>query len=234
MFMAPPFLAYYAVDTNNHSLLDLTVTQCGLYRQVLHANTTASYKGLWEHIIGPQSQDTGLWATGNGWAAYGMARVLATVLKAPATISPPSFQASSFSSLTTLIKEILDGAIGAPRDGGLLRNYLNDTTGDGHGYGETSGSTLLAAAAYRVAVIAPQVFDEKYLAFADGILEILATNDAAGNPHVTADGIVTPAIDPLNWGSTVPYTAGSPEGENFVLLMYAAWRDCIDAGICQL
>lgn len=35
--------------------------------------------GLWQHIIGPEAQTRGLWATGNGWAALGMVRVLATL-----------------------------------------------------------------------------------------------------------------------------------------------------------
>ncbi|KAG6807384.1 hypothetical protein H0H93_001641, partial [Arthromyces matolae] len=69
MYMAPPFIAYYAADTNDASLLQESVNQCSLYRQILQSNTTASYHGVWEHIIGPQSQDTGIWSTGNGWAA---------------------------------------------------------------------------------------------------------------------------------------------------------------------
>lgn len=43
------------------------VRQCGLYRDILKTSNTLN----WRHIIGPQSQDTGLWSTGNGWAAYG-------------------------------------------------------------------------------------------------------------------------------------------------------------------
>ncbi|KAJ7132463.1 hypothetical protein C8R44DRAFT_731133 [Mycena epipterygia] len=59
---------------------------------------------------------------------------------------------------------------------------------------------------------------------------VLGGVDAAGNPHVTSEGIVTPAVNPLGWSDTAPWTAGSPEGNNFVVLMYAAWRDCIYAG----
>ena len=81
MYMAPPFLAYYAADTDNEDLLREVVRQCGLYREVLQLNTGSSYDGLWRHIIGPEAQDTGLWSTGNAWAAAGMARVLATVVQ---------------------------------------------------------------------------------------------------------------------------------------------------------
>ncbi len=52
-----------------------TVRQCGLYRAVLKTSSALS----WRHIIGPQSQDTGLWSTGNGWACFGMVRVLYTL-----------------------------------------------------------------------------------------------------------------------------------------------------------
>ena len=71
--MAPPFLAYYAVDTFDEELLQDTVEQCGFYREALQANISHSvpYKGVWEHIVGPQSADLGLWSTGNAWAAGG-------------------------------------------------------------------------------------------------------------------------------------------------------------------
>ncbi|KAF8872494.1 hypothetical protein BD779DRAFT_1613794 [Infundibulicybe gibba] len=202
MYMAPPFLAYYAADAKNASLLQLVVEQCGLYRQVLQAQTTASYAGVWEHIIGPQSQDTGLWSTGNGWAAAGMARVLATVMKAlwhRARRGPG----------------ILDGAMGAPMQGGLLRNYLNDTDTQGHGFGEISGSSMLAAVAYRMAVLQPRRFGAGYVQWADAIRRVLGGKGDVGELHVTPNGTVTPA------------------GQNFVVLMYAAWRDCVIAGVCR-
>lgn len=134
IYMAPPFLAYYAADTNNATLLHESVQQCGHYRQVLQAKSTASYDGVWEHIIGPQHLDQGLWSTGNGWAAGGMARVLATVMKAPVAKNAV-WRREAVQDLTQWIKEIVDGAMGAPRDGGLLRNYLNDVE-TGHGFGE--------------------------------------------------------------------------------------------------
>ncbi|TFK33972.1 Six-hairpin glycosidase-like protein [Crucibulum laeve] len=229
VYMAPPFLAYYAVATSDINLLRLTVTQCGLYRQVLRSNTTASYKGLWTHIQGPQSADPGLWSTGNAWAAAGMTRVLATVLKAPIAHEPKNrvWQSTAVLQLNTWIKEILDGAMHAPADDGLLRNYLNDTSGDGHGFGEISGSSLLAATAYRVALMQPKVFGTKYINWADGIRGTLSRG------HVESDGRVVPAVNPLGWGDTTPYTNGSPEGQNFVVLMYAAWRDCIWVGKCR-
>ena len=159
-----------------------------------------------------------------------MARVLATVMKAPSELTN-GWLDDAVSRLTQYIKEILDGAIGSPHDDGLLRNYLNDTT-TAHGFGEISGTTLLAGVVYRMTVLQPQTFGEKYVLWADQVIETIAGNDRLGNPHVTENGTVTPAVNPLGWGDTDPWTTGSPEGQNFVLLMYVAWRDCILAGVC--
>jgi len=236
LYMAPPFLAYYAVETANAELLQQTVEQCGLYRQVLQANfsSSTSYRGIWEHIIGPVNLDTGVWSTGNAWAAAGMTRVLATVLKAPSSITS-GWKDNAVTELTQWIKEILDGVIGGTAftmaPSGLLRNYLNDVSGDGHGYGETSGTALLASVAYRAVILQPDIFyvngDTTYINWAEGLRKTL------GN-HITVNGTATPAVNPLDWSDTTPYTAGSPEGQNFVVLMYAAWRDCVFAGVCSL
>jgi rhamnogalacturonyl hydrolase YesR len=230
MYMAPPFIAYYGAATNNASLLREAADQCVSYRQILQANTTAPYKGVWHHIIGANSQDLGLWSSGNGWAAAGATRVLATVMKAPIAYSS-SWRFEVIEKLTEVIKEIIDGAMNSPPDDGLLRNYLNDTA-TAHGYGELSGSTLLASVVYRMAVLKPDCFTWEYIEWAEGIRTLLGRNDAHGNPHVTANGTITPTVNPLNWYDTTPFTAGSPEGQNFVVLLYAAWRDCIQAGIC--
>nr|GAT47980.1 predicted protein [Mycena chlorophos] len=248
MYMAPPFIAFYAADSDNATLLETAYVQCGLQREVLLylSNSsepspagTSSSGGRWEHIVGPQSADPGHWSTGNGWAAAGMTRVLATVMKAPVA-QTASWQAQAISDLTSWIKEILDGAIASPFDltqggSGLLRNYLDDISGDGHGFGEISGSSLLASVAYRMAVLAPETFgsDSEYIAFAEGIRKTLGSDDDSGAPHITANGTATPAVNPLGWQDTNPYTAGSPEGNNFVVQLYSAWRDCIYAGVCS-
>jgi len=248
MYMVPPFLAYYGADTQNASILLQSYTQCQLYRQVLQP----SGGGAWMHIIGPQNQDTGLWSTGNGWAAAGMTRVLATFLKSPFAQQQlnGTAQADAVKGLTGYIKEILDGAMSSPMSFGLLRNYLTDTSGDGQGFPEISGSTLLASVAYRMAVLRPDVFassspssnsnstttpssNSTYISWADNIRAVLSAYDASGNPHITKTGIATPAVNPLNWHDATPYTKGSPEGQNFVVLMYAAWRDCVYAKVCR-
>jgi rhamnogalacturonyl hydrolase YesR len=76
--MAPPFIAYYGAydqGDNQAYLLQVAYDQCRLYRQYLQDNSTK----LWKHIQLGLSQDNNLWATGNGWAAAGMFRVLQTI-----------------------------------------------------------------------------------------------------------------------------------------------------------
>ena len=137
--------------------------------------------------------------------------------------------------LTGYIKEILDGAMSSPMSLGLLRNYLNDTSDDGQGFPEILGSTLLASVAYRMAVLRPDVFasspssnssnstssnsNSTYIFWADNIRAVLGAYDASGKPHITITGIATPAVDPLTWHDTTPYTSRSPEGRTFVVLM---------------
>ncbi|KAF8157098.1 hypothetical protein B0H34DRAFT_859672 [Crassisporium funariophilum] len=244
VYMVPPFLAYYGAATNNASVLSASVDQCRLYRQILRANTTGVAVGLWEHIIGPQNADPGIWSTGNAWAAAGMTRVLATVIKAPSSLftkkaSPTqlsnAWKTQAVSDLTMAIREILDAAMRVPTDGGLLRNYLNDPTW----FGETSGTALLASVAYRIGVLAPSLGlsgsdAATYIQWAEGIRRVFGQDrgdKSAKAVHITSNGTATPAINPLGWGDRQPWTAGSPEGQNFVVLMYAAWRDCVHANV---
>ncbi|KAG6852986.1 hypothetical protein C0991_007702 [Blastosporella zonata] len=248
VYMAPPFLAYYAVDTSNITLLQEAVFQCQAYRQILHYNTTSplgTFGGLWEHILGPVNNDPGLWSTGNAWAAAGMTRVLATVIKAPPFTQSDGREAmeithwrgTAITALTTLIKEIVDGAIGAgpdAYDGGLIKNYYDNPAI----FGETSGSSLMAATVYRMAVLRPTVFGkEKYIHWAEDIRKVLGRTfmDSNGREleHVdTTNGTVRPAVNPLGWGDVNPWMTGSPEGQSFVTMLYTAWRDCHFARRC--
>jgi hypothetical protein len=174
------------------------------------------------HIIGPQNQDTGLWSTGNAWAAAGMARVLATIMKTPIAAST-SWRSDAIADLTSWIQEIIDDAMSFSMDGGLLRNYLDDTSM--RGFGEISGTSMLAAVVYRMVVLRPSDFGQKYISWADRIKATMAL-------YISSSGIARPAVNPMNSGDTTPLTAGSPEGNNFVVLMYAAWRDCVLLEIC--
>ena len=84
-----------------------------------------------------------------------------------------------------------------PMDDALFRNHLNNTTGDGHRFGE------IAAATYHLAVLKPDEFGATYIAWADSIRTVLGGYHAEGNLHVISErwdscGTVTPAANPYD------------------------------------
>ncbi|KAI0015648.1 hypothetical protein F4780DRAFT_62702 [Xylariomycetidae sp. FL0641] len=211
VYMAPPMLAYWAVQTDDEDLMNAAINQCVLYRDVLAVPAGTNASGLWHHIIGPQTQDLGIWSTGNGWAAAGMARVLATAKK-----SKFAKTVTGLDELASIICDILDGAIAvdnAEPNEPLLRNYLNDTTW----FGELSGTTLLATTAYRMAQLEPTKFGSEYTDWADSKRQRII--ERIGN-----DGLLSPVVNPLDWSDRTPATA-SPEAQSFAVLMFSAYRE---------
>ena len=212
IYMVPPALAYWAVQSANETLLRVALEQCLLYRDVLVVADSADATGLWRHIFGPHTEDLGIWSTGNAWAAAGMTRVLATMKRSQWA----SAQGPDLDLLTITIRDILDAAIAldnAEPEEPLLRNYLNDTTW----FGELSGTTLLAATTYRMAKLDPGTFGHTYVDWADGKRE-----EVVG--RIDEDGLLSPVVNPLNWNDRTPGTA-SPEAQSFAVLMFAAYRD---------
>ncbi|KAM0723598.1 hypothetical protein Q7P37_000585 [Cladosporium fusiforme] len=218
--MFPPFLAFYAVAANDLELMREAVRQCELYREILMIESGPK-KGLWKHIVGPSEKaDEGVWSTGAAWAAYGMVRVRATI---SAWRPSNETMSSEIQKLDQWIGEIFDGAIRTDDDDtGLLRNYL----GDNDWFGETSGTALLASAAYRMAVLNPATFSQpKYLDWAHQKRQAVID-------RVDPNGYAYPAVNPLDHSSREPIRE-SPEGVAFLLILGASWRDCVCAGACS-
>lgn len=211
--MVPPFMAYYAVVSSDVGLIDQTVEQVRFYRDVLRDART----GLWSHISGARNEDRGFWSTGNGWVAMGMARTLGTIRHwGPATRRA---DARGWTVLAEWVKEVIDGAMAGDDDkSGLLRNYLDEKDW----FGETSGTALIAASVYRMAVLEPTTFGWKYVQWAD-------KKAAAVRQHIDSEtGIAAPAVNPMAHNQRLPLTMGSSEGQSFVLLLYAAHRDYLE------
>ncbi|KAM3418127.1 hypothetical protein BST61_g6332 [Cercospora zeina] len=241
VYMAPPFMAYHGVAVGDVEIVKQAIMQCLKYRQVLRPNVSsgAVSAGTWQHIMGPKNADLGLWSTGNGWAGMGMARVLATLLHWPRTAIEADAQIAQ-ADLFTWIGEILQGAMASPKEDGLLRNYLNDTTW----FGDISGTALLTATVYRVAAMqeeanalfngsARKVRDahpDIKKPVTDEMLQWADENRKAVAMHVQSNGKARPVVDPLDWNDHNPYIKGSAEGEAFIVMLYAAWRDCVKAG----
>ncbi|GAA6007975.1 uncharacterized protein JCM10292_000463 [Rhodotorula paludigena] len=199
--MVPPFLAYYGVATQDQSLVSEAVNQIKLYRKHLQASS-----GAWEHIYGGDVVDGGLWNTGNGWAAHGIVRVLATIKKS----QYKDDLADEAEQLASWATEILTVAFSKLKSDGFLPNYYGSST-----FSDGSGSALLAAAAYRLAQLNGTQ--------SDYILDMAATIRSAVNNHVdTSTGWLAPVVNPLAFDQQA---SQSPEGEAFVLLLEAAWRD---------
>jgi rhamnogalacturonyl hydrolase YesR len=208
--MVPPFLAYYSVFVGNQKYMHEAVRQCELYSKLLETEN-----GCWRHIVNAEEgegrkKDEGLWSTGNGWAAAGMARVLATVRKSSFVME------NAEKVLVGMIQRIIDGAMTFDSDpSGLLRNRLDDETW----FGEAAGTAMLAAAVFRMAVLEPSMFGERYTRWAVGKMEVV------GESIDTETGIVGPVVIPTKDEHRAPLDGVSPEAQAFVVLMYAAWKD---------
>ena len=68
-----------------------------------------------------------------------------------------------------------------------MRNYL----GDDSWFGEISGTALLTATAYRMAVLASEAFGKSYTDWTDEKRELI-------EQHMGADSILSLAVNPLN------------------------------------
>lgn len=207
VYMVPPYLAYYGYLNSNQTLLQEAYTQCSLYRSGLQDPSTK----LWRHIVqGTGTSDPGLWATGNAWAAAGMLRVLATIIKSPFSDQ----MASQRADLQAWSDEIITAAKARTAKDGLVRNYIDNSST----FEDTAGSTLLAASAYRLATLN---LTTAHVGFANQIHSTVAAR------HINSTGYLTGAVDPLNFGKQGTY---SPEGQAFVLLMQAAYKEYIAGG----
>jgi hypothetical protein len=206
VYMAPPFMAYYAMAKKDPDILDTAVEQCLLYGKILQGND-----GLWHHIIGPETEDLGIWSSGNGWAALGMTRVLAVLVKSDKNHDEKE-------ELFNAVKGILEGAMKHGRDpkSQLIRNYIPDKGW----FGENAGTAALASAAFRLAALYPSRRDDfaQHLQWAEESRRVVLR-------HIEEDtGLVSPVINPMDWKDRKPFRA-SAEGQCFALLMYAAHRD---------
>ncbi|KAL1795109.1 hypothetical protein ACET3X_006925 [Alternaria dauci] len=212
IYMVPPAFAYNGTFTADIDMVKESVRQCELYHEVL-----GTQKGYWKHIANAAGvrnvkSDDGAWCTSNAWAAAGMARVLATLRKSQYGSKTEEEQMT----LLQMTQDILDGAIQADTDtSGLLRNYLDDETW----FPEVAGTALMAATAFRMAVLEPALFEKRYTDWAISKLDAVSR-------HIDEEtGIAAPVVNSLNEGQRTPLKGVNPEGQAFIVSLYAAWRD---------
>ncbi|KAF5393863.1 hypothetical protein D9757_000293 [Collybiopsis confluens] len=205
IYMAPPFIAYYGAlqgGDNGSSLLQVAYEQISLYRDVLRDDS-----GLWKHVELGSWQDNTLWATGNGWVAAGMLRVLETLNHSSAS-TDFSEQAAN---LTLWIHEILAAAWQHQAKNGTLLNALNDSTS----FADSSGTALLASVTYRMAAYQN---DTTMIPQADEAFQLVQKS-------IDEDGWLRNTVDPLTFNTPSAANSSSPEGQAFVLLLEAAYRN---------
>ncbi|KAJ7155952.1 Six-hairpin glycosidase-like protein [Mycena crocata] len=152
VYMVPPFLAYYGVMTANKTLISEAYNQIKLYRNYLRNGKEAD--GLWKHIVlGTDSadgaNDEGHWSTGNGWAAAGMLRVLATMKNSP--------YAKDFNNqqkdLGNWVKEIHSAMFANIDSTNIFTNYADKTINETGSFYDAASTALIASTVYRVAVL---------------------------------------------------------------------------------
>ncbi|KAJ7577833.1 glycoside hydrolase family 105 protein [Mycena floridula] len=213
VYMVPPFLAYYGMLTENKTLISEAYNQIKLYRNYLR---DGGANNLWKHIELGSFNDSGHWSTGNGWAAAGMARVLATIQH--------SSLASSFqneqSDLASWVNEIHAGMYGKLDKTNIFTNYPDES---GSFY-DASSTALLAASVYRISLL---VSDHSHIPLAERCRKALSSTNKGGMVHFSSDGWLTPVVNPNSFGVA---GSNSPESEAFVLEMHAAWKDWVADG----
>ncbi|KAF7322986.1 hypothetical protein HMN09_00078300 [Mycena chlorophos] len=151
VYMVPPFLAYYGVLTGNTSLIDEAYNQINLYRNYLR-DTSAN--NLWKHIVlgndtSDGGNDPGHWSTGNGWAAAGMLRVLATMKNSPYSGHYKSQQ----KNLASWVKEIHTAMFSVIDHTNIFMNYADQNISSSGSFYDTSSTMLITGSVYRYALL---------------------------------------------------------------------------------
>ncbi|KAF5335762.1 hypothetical protein D9611_009663 [Ephemerocybe angulata] len=230
VYMVPPFLAYYGALTNDQSKLEEAYNQCKLYRNYLRDENT----GLWRHVLlGQSGNDDGFWSTGNGWAAAGMLRVHATIKNSAFSKS----MKNQMKDLQVWVEEVHKAMYAQADSTHIFPNYLERGVTEKGNFYDASGTALVAATVFRASI---EIGKSKYLNDAqnswDAIFSTTSTQaDGASTftdyPHFTQDGWLQPVVNPHSYGQEGKQ---SPEGQAFVVMLYAARRDWEENGVAGL
>ncbi|KIL59656.1 hypothetical protein M378DRAFT_200069 [Amanita muscaria Koide BX008] len=231
VYMVPPFLAYYGVTTSNRTLIEEAYTQIKLYRTYLR---DPSANGLWKHVLlGTGALDDGHWSTGNGWAAAGMLRVLATMKH--------SQYSSSFSNeqrdLADWTLEIQNGMYQTLDSTLIFTNWAGQPPSSSN-FRDASSTALLASTVFRLSLLysyhhnLPIAERCRQALFASGNRQSSSISSSystalADMNHFTMEGYLSPVVNPHSFnvqGNT------SAEAQAFVLELHAAWSDWIQDG----
>ncbi|EGG11285.1 uncharacterized protein MELLADRAFT_90741 [Melampsora larici-populina 98AG31] len=215
--MVPPFIAYLGAMNSDYAVLENSYLQCKYNRDVLLDPKSRT----WRHILKGSFQDTGIWSTGNGWAAAGMMRVRQT-MEAVSNKELAGKLTKMKTDLESWISEIIVGSFKfqSPKSN-LLPNYFDKKPSET--FEEVSGTALITATAYRLANL-----NKKFNTILP-MQKVEAARKTILEKHLDPKtGSVSTVVDPLNWNSKAAFDGSpgkqSPEGQAFVVLMHTAWK----------
>ncbi|KAF8308543.1 hypothetical protein DL93DRAFT_2086720 [Clavulina sp. PMI_390] len=230
--MAPAFISYYGAINKNQSLVQLGYDQVAAYHTMLLDTNV----GLLEHIvlgggIGSPAQDHGHWSTGNGWLVLGLLRVERIISLSPYAKA----MASQRSTLLQWALSLTNAAWSYQASTGFLYNYIDcfatGSTNSTSCFEDSAGTALMAANTFRLAQIlySPSTHSSSYTVPGQTLSPNVAAAEKARQyivNHVnTTTGIVGPVVNPEDWSSELAAGGTSPEGQAFLLLLQAAYRD---------
>ncbi|GGG54050.1 glycoside hydrolase family 88 protein [Paenibacillus radicis (ex Gao et al. 2016)] len=187
-YMAPPFLAI-----SGH--FDEAVKQIDGYRKLLW-NPEAK---LFAHIYDDEAQSfirEAHWGVGNGWAAAGMIRVIASL---------PDSLPEERGRIANYLQQSIDGSLAHLREDGLFHDVMDDPST----FVETNAAQMVSYSIYRGVLLG--VLDKDYIQFADRMR-------AAVHARVDENGLVQGSCAAPFFDR--PGTA--PESQAFFLLMESA------------
>jgi rhamnogalacturonyl hydrolase YesR len=213
-----PFLAYYGALQDNTTLMDEAYNQISLYRDQLR---DSSANNLWKHIVlGGSGEDPGHWATGNGWAAMGMLRVMGTYR---ASKRANDYQDKQ-NTLIGWVEEIVQGMYNNTRNApsALFHNYPDNP----RTFYDASSTAFMAAVTYRLAILTDGQ-SVSNIPDAERARKELSKNAGNAGGHIDNNGWLNPVVDPDNYPQQGSH---SPEGQAFVISMMAGYNTWNGAG----
>ena len=155
------------------------------------------------HLVGRKLFYVDLDHVGNGWAALGMVRTLATIQASEHAGELQSEQ----TDLINWVDEILTGSWAWQKANGTLYNTI-----DGDDFADTSGTAAIAAATYRLARITGNPI---HIPAAERAYELIATS-------VNGTGWLQGTVNPQTFNTQTAPDSYSPEGQSFTLMLIAA------------
>jgi len=196
MYMAPPFLALAGEREE-------AIRQLRGYRHILRDPATGLYRHIWDEDTKTFTR-AAFWAVGNGWAAAGITRVIATL---------PIEMKAQRSELCGFVRELVLACLEYQRADGLFHDILDDSTS----FVETNAAQMLAYSIYRG--VERGYLDPTLLNKAESMRE-------AAHRRVDEFGLVQGVCGAPDF--KIPGTAA--EGQAFFLLMEAARSDLVQGG----